>query len=118
MEKQELKQALQAIVDAPARSLDDEQRQLVRDTVNELGIEFNFKTRCHDCYHDAAMLCLLELRKEETVAPEQDPRRYILKPGTDLYFGNVRVNEATMSDELGEWLIAHGFERKHFVKCE
>ena len=49
----------------------------------------------------------------------EDPRKYILKPGVDVYFGSIRVNETTLTDELAEYILARGFMRKYFLKiCE
>ena len=100
-------------------AISTEDRAFVREVAPEFGVEIR-NTRCKDCYADAAVLCLIEARKR--IAPEQKPeedkRKYILKAGTDVYFGHVRVNEATITDELAARLIERGFERKFFVKCE
>lgn len=96
-----------------------EDRSYVREIAPEFGVEIR-NTRCKDCYADAAVLCLIEARKR--IAPQHEPennkRKYILKPGTNVYFGTIRVNEATITDELAARLIERGFERKFFVKCE
>ena len=109
---------LERIVKSPS-AMSTEDRSFVREIAPEFGVEIR-NTRCKDCYVDAATFCLIEARKR--IAPEQKPeedkRRYILKPGTDVYFGRVRVNEATITDELAARLIERGFERKFFVKCE
>ena len=56
-----------------------------------------------------------EGEKNETTATE---RAYILKPNVDVYFGSIRVNAATLTDELAERILARGFERKFFSKCK
>jgi hypothetical protein len=64
------------------------------------------------CYNKAT-----EMQAAESDTP--DERRYILKPGVDVFFGNIRVNETTITDELAEAILARGFERKFFAKiCE
>lgn len=115
---QETINRLERLVKSPS-TMSAEDRSFVREIAPEFGVEIR-NTRCKDCYVDAATLCLIEARKR--IAPEQKPeedkRKYILKAGTDVYFGSVRVNEATITDELASRLIERGFERKFFVKCE
>ena len=115
---QETINQLEKIVESPS-TMSAEDRFFIREIAPEFGVEIR-NTRCKDCYADAAVLCLLEARKR--IAPEQKPeegeRKYILRDGTDVYFGRVRVNEATITDELAARLIEQGFERKFFVKCE
>lgn len=115
---QEVINRLEGIVKDPS-TMSAEDRSFVREIAPEFGAEIR-NTRCKDCYADAAVLCLLEARKRIAPErkPEEDERKYILKAGTDVYFGRVRVNEATITDELAARLIEQGFERKFFVKCE
>ena len=115
---QEVLTRLEKIVESPS-TMSAEDRSFVREIAPEFGVEIR-NTRCKDCYADAAVLCLLEVRKRIAPErkPEEDERKYILKAGTDVYFGRVRVNEATITDELAARLIEQGFERKFFVKCE
>ena len=56
--------------------------------------------------------------KEAEENAASDTRRFILKPGVDVYFGNIRVNEATLTDELAERILERGFAADYFVKCE
>ena len=65
------------------------------------------------------MQCFIRISEQEQAENiENDPRRYILRPNLDVIFDGIRVNAATLTDELAEHLIERGFERRFFVKCE
>lgn len=106
------------IVNAGAKGMTPDVRAFVRELAKEKGIEIK-NTRCKDCYFDAAVALLRLDREKETCtgAEKNDDRRYVLRPGVDVYFGSVRVNAETLTDELAERIIARGFEKKFFVKC-
>lgn len=112
---QEQKDRLRDIINAGANGMTADVRAFVRDLADENGIEIK-NTRCKDCHFDAA-LALLRLDRESESEKENDDRRYVLRPGVDVYFGSVRVNAETLTDELAERIIARGFEKKFFVKC-
>ena len=97
----------------------EEDKEYIASACKYLAIEFEPRSRCKDCYYDAAMQCLMKLH--EATAKEdakEDERKFILRPNLDVYFGNVRVNESTITDDLARELIAQGFDKKFFVKCE
>ena len=119
MEKEIVKNDLREIANTPANSLTQAQKKKIRDYAKEYGVAFKPKGGCGLCYHDAAIVIYNKLKNEEAeVAAKNDTRRYVLRPGVDLLFGGVRVNEATLTDELAERIIARGFEKKYFIKCE
>ena len=119
MNYDEIKSKLREIVDTPASALTPPQKAAVREYAETYGVEFKPKPRCASCYHDAAMTIWERVKEEEEKesAPE-DTRKYILKPGVDLFFGSIRVNEVTLTDELAEQILARGFNPKYFIKCE
>ena len=121
MNFESIKNELREIVNTPARELTLEQKNRVQAIVADLGIEFERpKKGCGSCYHDAAMKCYNRATEMQAAENETtDDRRYILKPGVDVFFGNIRVNETTITDDLAEAILARGFERKFFAKiCE
>lgn len=93
-----------------------EDRAFLREVAPQLGVEIK-NTRCKDCYADAAILCVLKCREQLQPEEDEDGRQYVLKKGVDLYFGTIRVNEVTLTDELAERIISQGFEKKYFAKC-
>ena len=115
---QEQKDRLREIVNAGAKGMTSDVRAFVRKLAKENGLEIK-NTRCKDCYFDVAVnLSWLEKEKEIGAGAEENAdRRFVLRPGVDVYFGSVRVNADTLTDELAERIIARGFEKKFFAKC-
>ena len=114
---------LQQIANKPAKELTADDRDLVRECAKAFGIPLDPQTRCKDCYKDAAVACYNAIKEDTAPAEAEKPAeksapRYVLRAGVDVYFGKIRVNAATISDELAEQIIAKGFDRKFFVKCE
>ena len=116
MNIEETKKRLREIVNKAARSLTEDDRLFLLSVANELGIEIRGKSGCVKCWHDLAVRCYNKIVENEQ-PDNDDTRNYILKKGVDVYFGNIRVNEATLTDELAERILARGFERKFFAKC-
>lgn len=117
MEK--MKQELREIVNTPARKVTKEQRERVREIATELGVVIPEKTRCNSCWLDTALMCYNELEnRTATTGMSTDGRKYVLKPNVDLLFGGIRINAATLTDELAEHIIKRGFETKYFEKCK
>ena len=116
---EEIKDKLRSIVDTPAAELTPQQKATIIEYAATFGVKFTPKSRCSSCYHDAAMAIWLRVKDEEAKesAPE-DTRKYILKPGVDLFFGSIRVNDMTLTDELAEQILERGFNPKYFIKCE
>lgn len=118
-QKREIEAQLRAVVNTPANQIKAEHKSIVITIAKELGISVEAKPRCGSCWHDAAVKLFEQIQAEH--APEEqteDKRKYVLKKGVDVYFGDVRVNSATLTDELARRILARGFERKFFARCE
>lgn len=90
----------------------------IKELCAELGVELKPKgSRCKSCYEDAALLCYKAV-SERGLVEEESAAAYVLKPWVDVFFRGVRVNAATLTDELAEWLIANGFDKDFFEKCK
>ena len=79
--------------------------------------------KCSSCYSDAILILIKKiteenLPKKETETATTDDRKYILKSGVDVWFGSIRVNAVTLTDELAEKIIARGFPTRYFDKYE
>ena len=75
---------------------------------------------CSSCYSDA-ILILIKKSTEENLPKKEtatDSRKYILKSGVDVFFGSIRVNVVTLTDDLAEKIIAMGFPLRYFEKIE
>lgn len=79
--------------------------------------------KCSSCYSDAILILIKKiteenLPKKETATSTTDNRKYILKSGVDVWFGSIRVNAVTLTDELAKKIIARGFPTRYFEKFE
>ena len=79
--------------------------------------------KCSSCYSDAILILIKKiteenLSKKETETATTDDRKYILKSGVDVWFGSIRVNAVTLTDELAQKIIARGFPTRYFEKYE
>ena len=85
--------------------------------------EVKLNKKCSSCYSDAILILIKKiteenLPKKETATATTDSRKYILKSGVDVWFGSIRVNAVTLTDELAERIIARGFPTRYFEKYE
>ena len=76
--------------------------------------------KCSSCYSDAILILIKKITEENLPKKETetDNRKYILKEGVDVWFGSIRVNAITLTDDLAEKIIAKGFPTRYFEKYE
>lgn len=76
--------------------------------------------KCSSCYNDAILILIKKITEENLPKKETatDNRKYILKSGVDVWFGSIRVNAVTLTDELAKKIIARGFPTRYFEKFE
>ena len=77
--------------------------------------------KCSSCYSDAILILIKKITEENLPKKETattDNRKYILKSGVDVWFGSIRVNEVTLTDDLAQKIIARGFPTRYFEKYE
>ena len=77
--------------------------------------------KCSSCYSDAILILIKKITEENLPKKETattDDRKYILKSGVDVWFGSIRVNAVTLTDELAQKIIAMGFPTRYFEKYE
>ena len=76
---------------------------------------------CSSCYSDAILILIKKITEENLPKKETattDSLKYILKEGVDVWFGSIRVNAVTLTDDLAEKIIARGFPTRYFDKYE
>ena len=98
---------------ANQKTFTKEEREFLRDEAERLNVPFEYRKGCRDCYTDLAIQLFVLTDKPAN-------RKYILKDGVDFYLGvnnRIRVNAATLTDDLAKKLIAAGYQ-KYFVKYE
>ena len=77
--------------------------------------------KCSSCYSDAILILIKKITEENLPKKETattDSRKYILKSGVDVWFGSIRINAVTLTDDLAEKIIAKGFPIRYFEKIE
>ena len=91
--------------------------------IEELCTAYDVKLnkKCSSCYSDAILILIKKITEENLPKKETattDNRKYILKEGVDVWFGSIRVNAVTLTDELAKKIIAKGFPTRYFEKFE
>ena len=98
---------------ANQKTFTKEEREFLKAEAERLNVPFEYRKGCRDCYTDLAIQLFVLTDKPEN-------KKYILKDGVDFYLGvnnRIRVNAATLTDDLAKKLIAAGYQ-KYFVKYE
>ena len=103
------------------KSLSKKDKAYIEGLCSTYDIKLNKK--CSSCYSDAILILIKKITEEnlpknETETATTDSRKYILKSGVDVWFGSIRVNAVTLTDELAEKIIARGFPTRYFDKYE
>lgn len=109
MTQDELREMCRAVV---KRNRATKTEKLVLETeAQERGIALN--RQCPNCYVDAAAQIYASLPEPATESASE--RKWVLRKGVDVLFGGIRVNEATLTDELAERIVARGFCKMFFA---
>ena len=80
---------------------------------NVLGLEYNVKGGCSECYNDLAVLIYSAENAEKQPETDIFPP---LKKGVDIIFMGIRVNSATITQKITDKMIEVGL--KKFFKCD
>ena len=101
------------------KSLSKKDKAYIEGLCSTYDVKLNKK--CSSCYSDAILILIKKITEENLPKKETattDNRKYILKSGVDVWFGSIRVNAVTLTDELAEKIIAKGFPVRYFDKYE
>ena len=101
------------------KTLSKKDKAYIEELCSTYDIKLNKK--CSSCYTDAILILINKITEENLPKKETattDNRKYILKSGVDVWFGSIRVNAITLTDELAEKIIARGFPVRYFEKYE
>ena len=101
------------------KSLSKKDKAYIEGLCTTYDVKLNRK--CSSCYSDAILILIKKITEENLPKKETattDNRKYILKSGVDVWFGSVRVNAVTLTDELAKKIIARGFPVRYFDKYE
>ena len=100
-------------------TLSKKDKTYIEGLCSDYDVKLNKK--CSSCYSDAILILIKKITEENLPKKETattDNRKYILKSGVDVWFGSIRVNAVTLTDELAERIIARGFPTRYFDKYE
>ena len=101
------------------KSLSKKDKAYIEELCTAYDVKLNKK--CSSCYSDATMILIKKITEENLPKKETattDNRKYILKSGVDVWFGSIRVNAVTLTDDLAQRIIARGFPTRYFEKYE
>ena len=102
-----------------SKSLSKKDKAYIEELCTAYDVKLNKK--CSSCYSDAILILIKKITEENLPKKETattDNRKYILKSGVDVFFGSIRVNAVTLTDDLAEKIIARGFPTRYFDKYE
>lgn len=119
MESKDIKAYLRKVANKLPSEITTDDKEAVRDLCATYGVDLSARRNCKQCYIDAAVVIFNMIEEsEQAKAIATDKRRYILKPNVDVYFGGIRVNAATLTDEMAASLLKRGFDKRFFCKYE
>ena len=101
------------------KSLSKKDKTYIEELCTAYDVHLNKK--CSSCYSDAILILIKKITEENLPKKETattDDRKYILKSGVDVWFGSIRVNAVTLTDELAQKIITRGFPVRYFEKYE
>ena len=103
------------------KTLSKKDKAYIEGLCTDYDVKLNRK--CSSCYSDAILILIKKITEEnlpknETETATIDSRKYILKSGVDVWFGSIRVNAVTLTDDLAQRIIAMGFPTRYFEKYE
>ena len=103
---------LKEIAAKSANQVTKADKDFIRQYAGKYGVELpKEKPNCKSCYVDAAVHIYKAIKDAE---PNQTDRKYVLRDGVDVIWRGIRINEASVTDELAEKWIANGFPKVYF----
>lgn len=103
---------LKEIAGKSANQVTKADKDFIREYAGQYGVELpKDKPNCKSCYVDAAVLIYKAIKDAE---PKPTDRKYVLRDGVDVIWRGIRINEASVTDELAEKWIANGFPKAYF----
>ena len=103
---------LKEIAGKSANQVTKSDKDFIREYAGQYGVELpKDKPNCKSCYVDAAVLIYKAIKDAE---PKPTDRKYVLRDGVDVIWRGIRINEASVTDELAEKWIANGFPKVYF----
>lgn len=103
---------LRVIATKSAKQVTNEDKDFISDLAPRYGVELpKEKPNCKSCYVDAAVAIYKAIKDAK---PKPTDRKYVLRDGVDVVWRGIRINEASVTDELAAEWIANGFPKVYF----
>lgn len=103
---------LREIAAKSASQITTEDKEYIRDLAPRYGVEMpKGKPNCKSCYIDTAIIIYKNIMDS---LPRESGRKYVLRDGVDVIWKGIRINAASVTDELAEEWISNGFPRVYF----
>lgn len=87
-------------------------KKYLKQLAHEYDVQFDNCKTCPNIWHDLAVQLYARIQK---TSESYAGAKYVLKDGVDVYFGDIRINAATLTDELAKKVLARGFARRWFA---
>lgn len=103
---------LREIAAKSASQVTNDDKDFIRDLALRYGVQLpKEKPNCKSCYVDAAVQIYKAIKDTE---PKPTDRKYVLRDGVDVIWKGIRINAASVTDELAEEWISNGFPKVYF----
>ena len=95
-------------------TLDD--KQFIKDLSTQLNVKFVEREFCSDCYKDQIMV-LLKVLTQQKIDNGEITADYVLRPDIDVIYNGLRINNATLTNDIAEEFLRMGL-RHWFMKVK
>lgn len=106
----ETTERLKQIVDGANVTSSD--KKLIKELSKQYDLPFNPQGACKNCYIDQAILILLQIKGE---IPSENGCKARLRDDIDVILHGIRINNATLTDEIVEKYRGKGLPEHWFV---
>lgn len=98
------------------RNLTIEDKQFIKDLSTQLNVKFVEREFCSDCYKDQIMV-LLKVLTQQKIDNGEITSDYVLRPDIDVIYNGLRINNATLTNDIAEEFLRMGL-RHWFMKVK
>ena len=93
-----------------------EDKQYIKDLSVQMNVKFVEREFCSDCYKDQIMV-LLKVLTQQKIDNGEITADYVLRPDIDVIYNGLRINNATLTNDIAEEFLRMGL-RHWFMKVK
>ena len=105
---------LKELFNKPNLTIED--KQFIKDLSTQLNVKFVEREFCSDCYKDQIMV-LLKVLTQQKIDNGEITADYVLRPDIDVIYNGLRINNATLTNDIAEEFLQMGL-RHWFMKVK